>query len=197
MGRKSALSQEQWAEIERKHLIDGVPVNALAKEYKVDESTIRKKINPNKSESGKKEKTLQALAFEKIEAEKRIKDISAEVAALPMVRQVTFNDLTKKLSSISEHLASAAEYGAMTAHRLSGIANDQVSKIDDAEPEKSVESLQRIAVLMKIANSSSEIGLNLLRANKDAMQIEDQPPTPVAITFGVQDARKNVDKSDA
>jgi hypothetical protein len=196
MGRKSSLTPEQWAEIERKHLIDGIPINALAKQYKVDESTIRKKINPNKPEAGKNGKTLQALAFEKIEAEKRIKDISAEVAQMPMVRQVTFNDLTKKLSSISEHLASAAEYGAITAHRLAGIAHGHVEKIDDAEPEKSMEALQRIGVLTKMANASSEIGLNLLKANKDAITQEDDP-TPVMITFGVQDARKYDDKPDA
>jgi len=43
-----------------------------------------------------------------------------------------------------------------------------------------------------MANSSSEIGLNLLKANKDAMP-DDDVPTPVAVTFGVRDAKRHDD----
>ena len=43
------------------------------------------------------------------------------------------------------------------------------TKIDDAEPigAESLETLKGIAALTKMANASSEIGLNLLRANKE------------------------------
>lgn len=94
---------------------------------------------------------------------------------MPMARQQTFNDLTAKLSNISGHLASAAEYGAATAHRLSGIAHAKVAEIDDATPldDKSLTALKGIAVLTRMANESSEIGLNLLRANKEALKAED------------------------
>lgn len=170
MGRKSALTPEQWAEIERRYLVDGESINSLAKAFKVDESTIRKKINPNRSEPGKSAKPLRELALEKVDADKRTKDISAQIAALPIVRQQIVNDLAQKLSAISNHLASAAEYGAATAHRLAGIAHSNVAKIDDAKPldEESLASLKGIAVLTRMANDASEIGLNLLRANKDS-----------------------------
>jgi hypothetical protein len=74
--------------------------------------------------------------------------------------------------AISGHLASAAEYGAATAHRLSGIAHNKVNEIDDAAPlnEKSLESLKGIAVLTKMANEASTIAVNLLAANKDTIK---------------------------
>lgn len=72
------------------------------------------------------------------------------------------------------HLAGAGKFGAATAHRLSGIAHGKVSQIDDASPlnEESLESLKGIAVLTKMANDSSQIGINLLAANKEF--IKDQ-----------------------
>lgn len=170
MGRKSALTPEQWAEVERRHLVDGESVNSLAKEFGVNEATIRKKINPNRSEQEKSGKPLRELALEKIDADKRVKDISEQIASLPISRQQIVTDLAQKLTNISGHLASAAEYGAATAHRLAGIAHNKVAEIDDAKPlnEESLTSLKGIAVLTRMANDASEIGLNLLRANKDS-----------------------------
>ncbi|WP_028201053.1 helix-turn-helix domain-containing protein [Burkholderia pseudomallei] len=177
MGRKSALTPEQWAEVEHRHLINGESINSLAKEFGVNEATIRKKINPNKSEQEKSGKSLQVLAVEKIEAEKTVRDISEQIAALPMVRQATFNSLVTKLTNISSHIASAAEYGAATAHRLSALAHAEVEKIDDASPLTSGESLRGIAALTSLANESGKIALNLLSANKDKPIGAEEKPT--------------------
>ena len=183
MGRKSALTPEQWAEVERRHLIDGESINSLAKEFGVNEATIRKKINPNRSEQEKSGKPLQALAFEKIEAEKTARDISEQIAALPMVRQATFNSLVTKLTNISDHLASAAEYGAATAHRLAGIAHMKAAEIDDSAPltEEGVQTLKGIAALSRMANEASEIGVNLLKANKDVVADSGREDTPTSL----------------
>ncbi|HDR8930512.1 helix-turn-helix domain-containing protein [Burkholderia vietnamiensis] len=172
MGRKSALTPEQWAEVERRHLVGGESINSLAKVFGVNEATIRKKINPNKSEREKFAKPLRELAQEKVEADRRAKDISEQIAALPIARQTIVNDLAQKLTNISGHLASAAEYGAATAHRLAAIANEQAAKIDDANPlgSDSVAALKGIAALNNLANNASEIGLNLLRANKGEIE---------------------------
>lgn len=179
MGRKSVLTPEQWAEIERRHLIDGESVNSLAKEFGVNEGTIRKKINPNSSERKGAEKPLWELAEAKIEADRRVRDISDEIATLPISRQKIVNDLATKLTNISGHLASAAEYGAATAHRLAGIAHAKAQEIDDAQPlsDESIVSLKGIAALTKLANESSEIGVNLLRANKDEIERINNPVT--------------------
>jgi transposase-like protein len=190
MGRKSALTPEQWIEIERRHLVDGVSINSLAKQFKVDESTIRKKINPNKSEGGKTPKPLLALASEKVEADKRVKNISAEIAELPFARQEIVNTLTTRLSRISDHMAGAAEFAAASAHRLSGIAHEQVQMIDDAQPEKTIAALQRFGALTKLANEASSIPLNLLAANKDLVKVaqKDAPTLPVKVVIQVEDA---------
>ncbi|MEX3555272.1 MAG: Hin recombinase [Burkholderia gladioli] len=187
MGRKSALTPEQWTEIERRHLIDGESINSLSKEFRVDESTLRKKIKPNKSEREKSGKPLRELAREKVEADRRVKDISEQIAVLPVARQQIVTDLASKLANISTHLASAAEYGAATAHRLAGIAHMKASEIDDAGPltESSVNALKGIAVLTKMANESSEIGINLLRANKDgASDGENKTPSGLNHFYG-------------
>lgn len=169
MGRKSSLTPEQWAEIERRHLIDGESINALAAEFGVNESSVRRRIKPNKAELPNGEKPLQVLAQEKVEADAATRRIAEKIAELPISRQKIVTDLAEKLKGISGHLASAAEYGAATAHRLAGIAHNKATEIDDAKPlnTESLESLKGIAVLTKMANEASEIGVNLLRANKD------------------------------
>jgi transposase-like protein len=177
MGRKSALTPEQWIEIERRHLVGGESIRALAKEFGVDEAAVRRRINPHKSAPEKAGKSLRALAEKQIQAESTIRDISAHISALPVARQQTFNDLKGGLTSISNHLVSAAEYGAMTSHRLSGIAHNKVAEIDDAAPldDDSLKALKGIAVLTQMSNASAEIGINLLRANKDMVEGMNKP----------------------
>jgi hypothetical protein len=177
MGRKSSLTPEQWVEIERRHLVDGESVRSLAKEYSVDEAAIRRKINPQKSADEKSSKSLRELADAKLNADKAVREISAEISALPISRQQIVSDLAQKLMNISGHLASAAEYGAATAHRLSGIAHMKVSEIDDAKPldQAGIETLKGIAVLTKMANESSEIAVNLMSANKETVKELNKP----------------------
>lgn len=100
--------------------------------------------------------------------------------------------MVDELKAISMHLAGAAKYGSATAHRLAGIANGQVAKIDDANPMESTEVLQGISALTKMANESSTIGLTLLAANRDAMKqaSQDQPVLPVRVFVRVEDASR-------
>jgi len=179
MGRKSSLTDKQWSEIGRR-LLNGESTSALSREFGVAKSTISGRFSER---TGKVKATASLI-------------VKAETALdlLSISERNSAHDLANQLRSISSHLASAANYGAATAHRLSGIAHGKVAEIDDSAPldEGSIDALKGIAVLTKMANSSAEIGLNLLRANKDAMTGEDEPPTPVAITFGVKDAKRHV-----
>lgn len=193
MGRKSSLTPEQWIEVERRHVVEGESINALAAEFGVNESSIRRKIKPNKAESPNGENPLKAMAKEKVRVDAESKRITEQIAELPYAKQQIVADLARKLSNVSSHLASAAELSAASSHRLSMLANQQLEKVDAVDPLTSARELQAVAVLQKMANSSSEIGLNLLRANKDAMLGDDEPPTPVAITFGVRDAKRHDD----
>jgi transposase-like protein len=172
VGRKSSLTPEQWIQIERRHLVDGESINSLAAEFGVNESSLRRRIKPNKAELPNGEKTLRRLAEEKVAAEKHSRQIAEQIAELPVARQQIVNDLASALTDISMHLAAAARYGAATAHRLNGIAQGLAEKIDDADPLKpeSVISLKGISLLNKMANDASDIGVNLLRANKEAVE---------------------------
>ena len=189
MGRKSSLTAEQWIEVERRHVVGGESINALAAEFGVNESSLRRKLKPNKAESPNRQNPLAAIAKEKVRVDAESKRIAEQIAELPYAKQQIVSDLARKLSSISEHLGSAAEYSAASAHRLALLANQQLEKVDEVDPMKSVSELQAMALLQKLANTSSEIGLNLLRANKDTAPPDDDP-TPVTITFGVKDAKR-------
>lgn len=178
MGRKSSLTEKQWAEIGQR-LLKGDSGRALAKEFGISEAAIRKRF-------GTQTKQIKDVANQIVAAE-------TAFAQLPIGAQISARTLADELKDISTHLAGAARFGAITAHRLAGIAHGQVEKIDDAEPEKSSDALVRIGGLMKMANLSAEIGVNILRANKDNMRPDDEPPTPVAISFVTQDAKRHAD----
>jgi hypothetical protein len=159
MGRKSSLTEKQWAAI-GKRLIDGESTSALAREYGVGKSTISERFSERTNR-------VKATAGLIVKAE-------TALSSLSISEQISARSLADDLRSISGHLAGAANYGAATAHRLSGIAHGKVAEIDDAAPldDDSMNALKGIAVLTKMANDSSVIGMNLLNANKDF--IKDQ-----------------------
>lgn len=155
MARSSKLSEKQWSDIERR-LLAGESCRSLAREFGISETAIRKRL-------GSHVKKIVIVADQLLEVDKALRD-------LPLSSQFSAQNLFQRLRSISDHLASAAEFGAMTSHRLSAMAHTQSDRIDDVDPLKSIETLQTIATLTKIANSSSEIAVNLLSANKDVIR---------------------------
>ncbi|MGZ3307262.1 MAG: helix-turn-helix domain-containing protein [Xanthobacteraceae bacterium] len=168
MGRKSALTEKQWQQIGER-LLKGEPGRVLAREYGVSEAAIRKRF-------GAQTKQIKTVANQLVAAE-------TAFAALPISAQISARSLADELKEISSHLAGAARYGAATAHRLSGLANAQVAKIDDTEPlgAESMESLKGISALTRLANESSAIAMNLLSANKDSIKPEDDAPESITI----------------
>jgi len=170
MGRPSNLSDAKWAELE-KRLLDGEKAADLAKEYKVSRSAISKRFS-------KQHEEVKSVATQIVSAEEAL-------MRLPVSQQVTAINLASQLRSISQHLASAANYGAATAHRLTALANAEVQKVDDANPLQSLESLRGVATLTKLANDSASIGLNLISANKDRIKQldgEEQRPADQDLT---------------
>lgn len=157
MGRKSALTDKQWAQIE-KRLIEGEACRRLADEFKISEAAIRKRF-------GSQIKQIKDVANQLVTAE-------AALRALPIGAQISARTLADELKEMSSHLAGAGRFGAATAHRLSGIAHAKVLEIDDAAPlgQESIESLKGVAVLTKLANDSSQIAINLLAANKEKIK---------------------------
>ena len=176
MARASKLSEKQWAEIEQR-LLNGESGCSLAKEFGISYNAIKKRL-------GSQVNQTKAVANQIIEAENALK-------ALPVGSQINVVNLASKLRSVSEHLAGAAEKGAMTAHRLAEIANTEAMKVDDVNPMESVEQLRNVGALTDMANKASTIGLNLLAANKEMVKagMMEEPVQPVKIVVQVEDAR--------
>ncbi len=156
MGRKSKLSEEKWSELGVRFFA-GESGRSLAREYGVSEAAIRKRF-------GSQNKQIKIVANQLAEAE-------IEFKKLPIGSQISARTLADKLKSISEHLGSAAEYGAMTAHRLSQMAHTETNKIDDTNPLLDIETLKGISALTRMANESADLGISLINAqskNQDA-----------------------------
>lgn len=155
MGRNSKLTEKQWGEIEQR-LLNGEKGRALAREFGIAEATIRERFSAH-------HRKIKDVANQIVNADAALK-------ALPISAQISAQNLAAKLMRVSEHMCGAAEYTAASAHRLSMLANQQLQKVDDVDPMKSLNELQAVATLTKLANSSSEIGINLLRANKEEIE---------------------------
>lgn len=175
MGRPSKLTEKQWSDIDRR-LLAGEKIRALAREFGVAESTIRERFS--------------ALHGKVKDAANQLLSAESAMSALPVSAQISAVNLAAKLRSISQHVASAAENGAMVAHRLSGVMLQQVEHVDDAEPEKSIDALRRIGALSKLVNDASALSINLLSANRDMAKraAEDEPVMPVRVVVQVEDA---------
>lgn len=157
MGRKSKLSDVQWAELFARKA-EGESNRSLAKEYGVSEAAIRER----ESKIGK--------AVEVQQVARMIVETEGALKSLPIAQQITAQNLAEKLKAISGSIASAAELGAKTAHRLHALANAEVDRVDDTDPLGSIDALRGVGVLTKLANDSASIALNLLNANKGMVQ---------------------------
>lgn len=175
MGRKSALTPEQWAEVERRHIVNGESLNSLAKQLGLNESSLRKKIGRKLNEQESVRDELRDLAARKARADRDMKSVTKEIQALPVVRQMIVTDLARKLSAISEHLSSAGEHAASASHRLMAMARDQIDKIDEVDPKKSREAIEAVVALTRMANDAAHIPLNLLKANQETVNAMNKP----------------------
>jgi isocitrate lyase len=164
-GRPSKLSNAQWEEIGRRLLAGGITRTALAKEYGVSAGRITQRFS----------KDVAKVKY----AAKQIVKAEEAIAILNITERVAAFSLVDDLKAVSKHLASAAKYGAMTAHRLSEMAHTHTEVIDPAANlAVNLGPLQNVVALTRGANEASNIGVNLLRANKEA--VDELNHAPVA-----------------
>jgi len=157
MGRPSRLTDAQWETI-GKRLLKGDKPADLAREFDISKTAISVRFS-------KRIETVKNVANQLVEVDRAMEQLNVS-------EQIAARNLADDLKRISEHLSGAALFGAATAHRLSGIANSKVQEIDDAAPlsDASRAALTDVAALTKMANSASEIPLNLVNANKDMVR---------------------------
>lgn len=161
MGRKSKITEKQRADIERR-LSAGEKPSDLAREYGVNRSAISRGFSQQL-------KAVKAVANQIVTAEVALR-------ALPVAQQLSAISLADQLRAMSGHVAGAAVLGAATAHKLAGIANSQVAKIDPDAPMESQDVLQAISALTKMSNDAASVPMALMTLNKDAMR-EPEPPS--------------------
>jgi hypothetical protein len=151
----SPLTDKQWEQI-RVRLLAGEKGRALAREFGVSESAIRKRF-------GAQTKQIKKVAHQLVKAEQ-------DFSALPISAQISARTLADELKAISMHTAGAARFSAASSHKLAGIANMQVEMIDDTNPMADQGLLQGIAVLQEMSNKAAVIPTNLLNANKEMIK---------------------------
>ncbi|MES2586991.1 MAG: helix-turn-helix domain-containing protein [Pseudomonadota bacterium] len=154
MGRPSKLSDKQWQEI-KDRLVDGESGRALAKEFGVTETAIRRRL------SSQVEK-IKTVAIQLHTAEK-------DFNSLPVSSQVSAQSMLIKLREIGENLISAAANGAITANKLSLRAMSLSSFIGDGLDSCDDEQRQAMRDVMALGmgvNTHADLGLKLMTVSK-------------------------------
>jgi len=169
MGRPSKLSDKQWAEFE-KRLIEGEKQADLCREYGVTKQSASARF------AGRKE-IINNVANQIVNANRQLMNLDESGQTLAV-------KLAKSLMTISENMAQAAISGSYTSMRLSQIAANQVEKIDDENPMKSVAVLQTVSTLTKISNDASVIPRSLLESNaRKPVKSEEETAQPLTLTI--------------
>jgi transposase-like protein len=192
MGRKSKLSEAQWADVGRR-LLEGESICDLAREHGISEATVRSHFE----RAGAKTKNVKEVAQLLVDADTAKQTAQQALKELPPDAQVTALNLAAKLRSISESLACGAELGAKSFRRLQALASGELQKVEDAktmDSEVSVVALKNVGVATALANECSKGALNLLAANRETVRRindddvppEDQPLTPERIKDGAR-----------
>ena len=150
MGRTSKLSQDAWAQIERR-LAGGAGVRMLAREYGVDASAISRRFSQQTQQ-------VRDLA-------RRLADVQNDVAVLPVQQQHLVLRLADNLRQITGDLTRAASAGSATARHLSERAFRDVQSIDHRAPltETSMATLESATALIRGASEAALIGLRVLK----------------------------------
>lgn len=163
MGRKSKLSPDQWAEVERR-ILEGESIKGLGREFGISDSSIRERI----AKAGRLPQVREVA--------EKILDAEQSLAALPISSQISARNLADKLRSISDNLASAADLGAQTAHHLNGLAHSVAVKITRANLSQSGDRLKEAAALIRVGNEAAQTATTLVMTQKDQFKKANQKP---------------------
>jgi hypothetical protein len=167
MGRKSKLTPEQWAEVDRR-LLESESARAIAASLDVSEAIIRarKKTRVEK---------IKSAANQIVAADRAIKglDISSQRIALSWAQ---------KLQAMSDGLAEAGMLGAMNAADLKGLARAELVKAMEALQAGRLTDVATALAKMKelggMANDEADIAIRLATPMKEA--VRDAQKTPPA-----------------
>lgn len=159
MGRKSLLTDRQWNEIQQR-IIDGEKIRVVAREFKIAESAIRKKLSENITQ-------IKSVAQQIVSTERSL-------SALPASSQLMAQNLAYKLKSISDNLANSSYYHAINSSKLAELANSKLNFIIENGMDRDYDSLREIGLLTSMSNESSKVPISALSLNKDSIKIDNE-----------------------
>lgn len=155
-GRPPKFTPDELAQIDE--LIDvGEPLANIAKRFNCSASFVYQRTR------GYDRTQIQNIAADFVRAERVVLSLTPD-------QQRRAWNLVQHMREISTNLMNAAVSQSATAYRLSAIANAEAQKIDDADPESSVETIKMVSALTKTANESASIPLALINANREAIK---------------------------
>ncbi len=161
MGRKSALSDAQWEDVDRR-LLEGDAARAIARELGVSEAIIRarKKTRVEK---------IKDAANQVVAADRAVK-------ALDLPSQRIALTFAQKLQAMSDSLAEAAMLGVGNAVHLQRLGQAQLSKVTAANLGQSGAELAAADKLADMANTQAEIAVRVVSAQKDQVKKAHEVP---------------------
>jgi hypothetical protein len=184
MGRKSKLTEKQWAEAAERAGA-GEPISSIAESYKIDQRNLRKGLTGFKVVA----KDIADTIIKKAKNDEMLESLSS-------TKRKIVSGMVRTLISISENTASAAEHASNTARILHIVANREAKKVTLDKPTEgdSGRALISAARIIKVANMAAELPINLLKANNEAVRdinkVEQDEPEPKQIVFTVTDSRR-------
>lgn len=162
MPRPSKLTDAKWEEIGKK-LLSGESTSELARQYGVSKGAISQRFSKRNLE---------------------IKDVANQIvktdlalSKLNVSEQIAAVSLADDLKAITGHVISAARYSAATSNRLAGMAHIKSAELDDSEglSADAIERRKDVMMLQRMANEAASIPIDLLKANKDAVDNMNKP----------------------
>jgi len=164
MARPSKLSEKQLNEATERIAL-GESIRAIAKEYGVSEGALRARVSTQAN-------TVKNVAQLMLDAE-------IEFKQLPVSTRVITHNVLDKLRSITEDITSSAAKGASISNRLAAIAEKHLSFAETASYDENIdmviENVKTVNAIMRTANESSALAVDLLKANKEAVDSMSKP----------------------
>ena len=164
MARPSKLNEKQLSEATERIAL-GESIRSIAKEYGVSEGALRARVSTQAN-------TVKNVAQLMLDAEIGFKQ-------LPVSARVITHNVLDKLRSITDDVTSAAAKGANISNRLAAIADKHMSFAETASYDNNldqvIENIKTVNAIMRTANDSSALAVDLLKANKEAVDSLSKP----------------------
>ena len=180
MGRKSKLTPEQWAEVQRRMLEGKASVRSIAKEFGITESSVRGKISAQTAQ-------IKSVANQIVETERAL-------LALPINAQITAHTYASKLRAISDDVLTGTAIAASNFRALNAFAAIEIEKVDRVDPMATIENLKNGAALTAMANEAGKVPMALIAANKEFKVAGDEmsaaKETPEQRAHAIRTARQ-------